>query len=78
MFTPFRIDVFKPTDMVSRTSARYRAKQINTSVRTNTASTILLMLKLKKFSFFVFGKGGEGVGCTSFEIKYQYFNSSDL
>lgn len=77
MFTPFRIDVFKPTDMVSRTSARYRAKQINTSVRTNTASTILLMLKLKKFSFFVFGKGG-GVGCTSFEIKYQYFNSSDL
>lgn len=37
------------------------------------------MLKLKKFSFFVFGKGGgEGVGCTSFEIKYQYFNSSDL
>lgn len=78
MFTPFRIDVFKPTDMVSRTSARYRAKQINTSVRTNTASTILLMLKLKQFSFFVFGKGGGGVGCTSFEIKYQYFNSSDL
>lgn len=78
MFTPLRIDVFKPTDMVSRTSARYRAKQINTLVRTNTASTILLMLKLKQFSFFVFGKGGGGVGCTSYEIKYQYLNSSDL